>query len=72
MIPMTLFTKQTTVTKEGNQKVEIKIYTLLYIKCTNKDLLYNTGNSTQGPVSTYSGKESEKRKYVYTDTHMYV
>ena len=69
---MTLFTKQTMVTKEGNQEVEIKIYTLLYIKYTNKDLLYSTGNSTQGPVSTYNGKESEKRKYVYTDTHMYV
>ena len=37
------------------------IYTPLYIKqITNKDLLYSTGNCTQYPVMTYTGKVSEK------------
>ena len=33
------------------------------------DLLYSTGNSTQYPVITYMGKESEKKNgyaYMYT------
>ena len=40
---------------------------LLYIKQINsKDLLYNTGNSTQYSVMTYMGKESKKERiYVY-------
>ena len=29
-------------------------------KVSNKDLLHNTGNSTQYSVVTYMGKESEK------------
>ena len=42
-------------------EVEIKIYTLLYVKYrTNKDLLYSTGNYSQYFVITYTGKESEK------------
>ena len=50
---------------ETNQEFEINRYTLLYIKQVNKkDLLYSTGNSTQYPVITYNGKESEK-DYVY-------
>ena len=39
----------------------IDIYILLYIKeITNKDLLYNTGNSTQYSVMNYMEKESKK------------
>ena len=43
------------------------IYTLVYIQeITNKDLLYNTGNSTQYSVTTCMGKESkEEWKYEY-------
>ena len=50
-----------------NQEIGINIYTLLYTKqITNKDLLYSIGNSTQYPVVTYKGKESEEgRIYVY-------
>ena len=45
-----------------NWEIGIGIYTPLYIKLiTNKDLLYNTGNSTQYSVMTYMGKESKKR-----------
>ena len=44
-----------------NWETGIDIYTLLYIKqITNKDLMYNTGNSTQYSVMTYMGKESKK------------
>ena len=31
----------------------------------NKDLLYSTGNYTQYFVTTYKGKEYEKKKYIY-------
>ena len=42
-------------------EVGIGICTLLYVKqIINKDLLYNTGNSTQYSVITYMGKESGK------------
>ena len=48
------------VGREINWDIEIVIYTLLYIKeLTNKDLLYNTGNSTQHSVMAYMGKESK-------------
>ena len=49
-----------------NWKIEIDIYTLLYIKwITNKDLLYNTGNSHYS-IMTYMGKELKKEWiYVY-------
>ena len=45
----------------------MNIYTLLHIKqIINKDLLYNTGNSTQYSVITYMGEESEEEWiYVY-------
>ena len=44
-----------------NYEFGINIYTLLYIKqVTNKDLLYSTGNSTQGSVITYMRKEPKK------------
>ena len=48
-------------------EIGIDIYTLLDIKqITNKDLLYNTGNSTQYSVMAYMGKESKKEWiYVY-------
>ena len=37
------------------------MYTLLYLKwITNRDLLYNTGNSAEDYVTTYMGKEFEK------------
>ena len=42
----------------------INIYTLLYIKQINKDLLYSTGNSIQYLVITDNGKESEN-EYIY-------
>ena len=50
-----------------NQEFGVKIYTVLYIKqITNKDLLYNTGNSAQYCVMSYMGKESKKEwVYVY-------
>ena len=39
----------------------MNIYTRLYIKqVTNKDLLYNTGNTTQLSVIILMRKESEK------------
>ena len=50
-----------------NQEFGINTYTLLYLKqIINKDLLHNTGNSTQYSVRTYKGKESEKE---YTHTY---
>ena len=42
----------------------INIYTLLYIRQINKDLLYSTGNSIQYLIVTNNGKESEK-EYIY-------
>ena len=63
--------KQTYGYQEGkggrgiNWEIGIDIYTLLYIKqITNKDLLYNTRNSTQHSVMIYMGKES-KKEYIY-------
>ena len=48
-----------------NWEIGTDIYTLLYIKqITNKDLLYNTRNSTQNSVMIYMGKES-KKEYIY-------
>ena len=46
---------------------KIDIYTLQYIKLiTNKNVLCNTGNSTQYAVMAYMGKESKKEWiYVY-------
>ena len=36
----------------------MNVYTLLYFKwITNKDLLYNTGNSTQCYVAVWMGRE---------------
>ena len=55
------------VTKGGrrgglNWEAGTDIYTLLYIKqITNKNLLYNTENSTQYSVMTYMGIESKKK-----------
>ena len=66
---------------EINQDYGINRQTLQYIKqISNKDLLYDTVNSTQYSifVITYSGKESEKEYiyiysvYTYTDTHIYI
>ena len=50
-----------------NWKIEIDIYTLLYIKqVTNKNLLYSTENSTPYSVVAYMGKESKNEwLYVY-------
>ena len=56
------------VTKGENQEgiiqeFGIKIYTLLYIKDkTDKDPQYSTENYTQYFVTTFNGKESEKKK----------
>ena len=77
---MVLFTKQKHIDRgnyfmvikgEGmggiNEESEINIYTLLYIKQINKDLLYSTENSIQYSVITYMGKESKKEQmYVYS------
>ena len=46
----------------------VAIYILLYIKqITNKNLLsrYNSEDSTQYSVMTYTGKESKKSEYMY-------
>ena len=53
--------------EEINWETESDIHTLLYIKqTTRKDVLDNTGNSTQDSVMTYVGKESKKEQiYVY-------
>ena len=50
-----------------NWKIEMDMYTVLYIKwITDKDLLHNTGNSTQYSVMAYMGKENKKEwVYVY-------
>ena len=71
MVQMNIFTKQklshrcinrkqTYGYQEGkggiNWEIEIDIYTLLYIKITNKNLLYNTGNSIWCSVMTYMRK----------------
>ena len=46
-----------------NQEYEINRYTLLYIKqINNKDVLYNTGNSTQYSVGE---KNLKKNGYMY-------
>lgn len=61
--------------EEINRDTESDIHTLLYIKqTTRKDLLDNTGNSTQDSVMTYVGEESEKEQtYVYVQlTHFAV
>ena len=52
---------------EINWETGIDMYTLQYMKqITNKNQLYNTGNSTQYSVITYLGKESKKEWiYVY-------
>ena len=40
-------------------EIEMDICTVLFIKqITNKDLIHNTGNSTQYSVMTYMGKVS--------------
>ena len=54
--------------KEGiNWETGIDLYTLLYIRqITNKDLLYNTGNSSQYSVMAYMGKVSTK-DWLYVD-----
>ena len=49
----------------------INIYTLLYIRQINKDLLYSIGNSIQYLVITNNGKESEK-EYIYIYIFLYV
>ena len=49
---------------ERNQEFGMNIYTLLYIKQINKDLLYSTGNYTQYFVIMYKGEESEKNRYI--------
>ena len=49
----------------------INIYTLLYIKQINKDLLYSTGYYTQYFVITYKGKESSK-EYIYIYIYIYI
>ena len=53
--------------REGiNWAIETDIYTVLYIKYTNKNLLYGTGISGQYSAMVYMGKESEKEGiYVY-------
>ena len=43
-----------------NLKLHMWIHTAIYKTDKQKDLLYNTGNSTQYLVTTYNGKESEK------------
>ena len=50
-----------------NWEIVIDIYTLLHIKyITNKNVLNNTGNSTQYSVMTYLVIESKKEWiYVY-------
>ena len=48
-----------------NWKIEMDMYTVLYIKwITDKDLLHNTGNSTQYSVMAYLGKEFI-REWIY-------
>ena len=48
-----------------NWKIEMDMYTLIYVRwITNKDLLYNTGNSTQYSLMAYLGKEF-KREWIY-------
>ena len=43
-------------------------YTLLHIKqINNKDLLYSTGNYTQYPALTYTGKRRSKKEYTERD-----
>ena len=49
----------------------INIYTLLYIKQVNKDLLYSTGNSIQYLIITDNRKESEK-EYIYIHIYIYI
>ena len=47
-----------------NWETGIDIYTLLYIKINNKDLLYSTEKATQYSVMAYMGKES-KMEWIY-------
>ena len=62
------FKNKLKVTKVGggiNQKFGINI-SLLYIKqITNKDLLYNKGNSTYYSIITIWGKNLEKNECMY-------
>ena len=40
--------------------------TLIYVKQkANKDLLYSTGNSTEYSITTYMGKKSFKKEWIY-------
>ena len=50
-----------------NWETGTDIYTLPYIKyITNKNLLYNTGKSTQYSIMDYMGKESKnKKEWIY-------
>lgn len=43
-----------------NQEFGVNIYTLQFIKQSNRDLLYGTGNYTEHFEITYKRKESEK------------
>ena len=43
---------------------QLDIYTLLYIKQINKDLLYSIGNTDHYSLMTYTGKES-KKEWIY-------
>ena len=78
MIQINLLTKQKQASKQQqqlrftkgknwrgwiNQKFRINTYTLLYIKqINNKDVLYNTGDSTQYSVRE---KNLKKNGYMY-------
>ena len=47
-----------------NWKTGIDVYTLLILRVkqmTGENLLYSTGNSTQGSVVAYTGKKYKKK-----------
>ena len=58
-----MFTKGNSGGQGRNEEFEINIYTLLYIKRVNKDMLYSPGNYIQYLAITYNGRDAEK---IYT------
>ena len=60
-----MVTKRETCQGGINQKFGINVLTLLYIKRTNMDLPYSTGNSMFCNDDLYAEKKTKKNEYMY-------
>ena len=56
-----------------NWEFGINIYTLLYVKqINNKDLLYNTGNYIQHPITNIMKRIIYMSTHTHTHTHTHI